>query len=368
MAGSQNEEKNMNRTKFLARIFTFSALSFFWVGIPMTSFAQDQCAGALVKNNFNGSYSNVETLAAFRLRYGSSSSSSNTNADATIPIYDVPVNFNFESASSAASNYFDQSSLHWGSARLESVATQTLSEAAVEAYKTCRKSLASTGARVLVYDATETGATVSVTWFSGPGAPTKTTGNVSVDGGSINNSPFPETWETGQKVTRTINRAKSQDLRVVANIGGLSDDQFVSQLPHFDQPVRPVGIEIGACIGHGGVQGVRMWGPISEYCNGLPPWGFYNAKVRRVTQVGSCIGHGGVKGVRLYGPVGEDCGGIPSWGEYKDAVDISTIGLSSCKGHGDNLGLHDLWGPTGASCGGMIPPGWGKYEVGTKMK
>lgn len=353
-------------TKFVGRVFTYSALSIFLVSIPMTSFAQDSCVGALIKDNFNGSYSKVQTLAAFRLRYGSSSSSNDTNAGASIPIEGMPVNFNFESASSAASNYFDQSSLEWGDARLVSVATQSLSEAAVEAYKACIKSLPSAGPRVLVYDATETGATVSVTWFSGPGAPTKTTGNVSVVGGAIN-SPFPKKWRTGEKVTRTINRATSEDLRVVVNIGGSSDDLFLSRLPP-PLPPQPVGIRIGSCIGKGGVEGVRLWGPTSEYCNGIRSWGFYDAQVRLVTQVGSCLGRGGEQGVRLYGPIGEDCGGIDTWGKYTSAVNIETIGFSSCKGHGDILEGHDLWGPTGALCGGMSDTQWGKYQVGTKMK
>lgn len=350
-------------TKVVGRVFTGSALSFILVSIPMTSFAQDPCAGTLIQNSFNGSYSSVETLAAVRLKYGSSSNSSDTEAGATVPIEGLPVNFNVESARSAASNYFDQSSLTWSTTRLESVATQTLSEAAVEAYKTCRKSLPSTGPRVLVYDATETGATVSVTWFSGPDAPTETTGNVSLDGGSTK-SPFPSKWKTGQKVTRSINRASSQDLRVVVNIGGSSDDQFVSQLP---PPLgQPAGIALGSCIGKGGVEGVRLWGPTSEYCNGISEWGFYDARVRRVTQIGSCLGHGGEEGVRLYGPIGEDCGGIAAWGKYTDALNIATIGVSSCKGHGNILEGHDLWGPTGALCGGMNDPRWGKYQVGTK--
>lgn len=350
--------------KVVGQIFTFSALSFLF-GMPMALFAQDQCANALVKDTFNGNYSSVETLAAFRLRYGASSSSNNTSVGATIPIDGIPINFSYQSASSAAANYFDKSSLKWDTERLESVATQTLSQNAVEAYKACRDSLPSTGARILVYDATPTGATISVAWFSGPSAPTETGGSVTVDGGLLN-SPFPTKWKTGQKFTRTIARSKLQDLRVVANIGGSSDDQLVSQLPP-PPPIEPAGISIGSCVGQGGVLGVRLWGPTSEYCNGYREWGFYDARVMRLTQIGSCIGNGGVEGVRLYGPVGEDCGGIAVWGKYKDAVNISS-GLSSCRGRGDILEGQNLWGPSGALCGGMSDPRWGTYEVGTKMR
>jgi hypothetical protein len=155
-------------------------------------------------------------------------------------------------------------------------------------------------------------------------------------------------------------------LRVVVNIGGSSDDEFVSQLP---PPItQPVGIKIGSCIGKGGVDGVRLWGPSSEYCNGIRAWGEYDAQVRLVTQIGSCLGHEGEEGVRLYGPVGESCGGKAAWGQYTNAVNILSIGFSSCKGHGNILEGHDLWGPTGALCGGMTDPQWGEYQSGTKTK
>lgn len=352
--------------KLTNRLFKISAFACLLGSLPIASYAQDECAGTLVKDTFNGSYSSVENLAAYRLRYGSSYEASKVSAGATIPIYGAPINFDLASASSAASSYFDQSKLDWGTTRLESVATQTLSEVAVEAYKACRKSLSSIGPRVLVYNATATKATVSVTWFSGPGAPKKNVkGDVSVDGGSTNGS-FPKNWETGQKVTRTINRTKFQDLSVIANIGGLSDDQFVSQLPpHIE---KASGIGIGSCIGKGGVEGVRLWGPVSEYCNGIPAWGFYDAQSRRVLKIGSCLGHGGLEGVRLYGPADENCGGIASWGQYKDIVAVSSAGISSCKGRGDKLEGHDLWGPTGALCGGMKDPRWGLYQVGTKTQ
>jgi hypothetical protein len=356
----------MKTSKSEARLYLAPILICFLNCIPTASKAQDQCASSLVRNTFNGSYSSVETLAAFRLRYGSSSNTTNTDVGVTVPVEGLPVGFNYGSAASAAANYFDQSEIQWGAQRLESVATQTLSAAAVETYKACRKSLPTTGPRVLVYDATRTGATVSVTWFSGPGAPTKAKGTVELEGGSLNIA-FPEIWETGQKITRTIKRGKSQDLRVVVNIGGSSDDEFVSQLPP-PIPPQPVGIKIGSCIGRGGVEGVRMWGPSSEYCNGIPGWGAYDAQVRLLTKIGSCVGHEGEEGVRLYGPIGEPCGGKTSWGVYANAVDILSIGFSSCKGHGDILEGHDLWGPTGALCGGMTDPRWGKYQSGTKLK
>lgn len=39
--------------------------------LSTVALAQDACAGALIKANFNGSFSGVETSAAFRPRYQS---------------------------------------------------------------------------------------------------------------------------------------------------------------------------------------------------------------------------------------------------------------------------------------------------------
>jgi hypothetical protein len=121
-------------------------------------------------------------------------------------------------------------------------------------------------------------------------------------------------------------------------------------------------VEIGSCVGHGGVQGVRFWGPVGETCNGVQAWGTYQGG-RSVTQLGSCRGHGGVEGVQLFGPVGEPCAGIGGgWGVYGSPQDVTSRGIASCMGHGDILRGMRLWGPTGQPCGGMSASVWGRYS------
>lgn len=134
---------------------------------------------------------------------------------------------------------------------------------------------------------------------------------------------------------------------------------------------RPLTLLIGSCVGRGGQEGVRLWGPTGELCNGIVEWGRYDAQIRSVRTLGSCVGGGGFQGVRLYGPVGEPCGGMENnaWGAYDSPVDVFKIGISSCLGHGNVLSGHRLWGPAGAPCGGFSDSVWGRYsEFNTKPK
>lgn len=128
-------------------------------------------------------------------------------------------------------------------------------------------------------------------------------------------------------------------------------------------PVR--SLTIGACTGKGGVNGVRFWGPPSEYCNGIPAWNKYSQNTKQLSgkeKICSCIGKGGVQGVELWGPEGEPCGGMPNnvWGTYSSAcVEVEDIKFCSCKGNGNVIGGMDIWGPQNNYCGGFS--GWGKY-------
>ncbi|MEN8639209.1 hypothetical protein [Pseudomonas sichuanensis] len=354
------------------RTITRSTIGLLALTASVASVAYDECAGALIADNYSGSYSDVTTLSAVKLAFGESKKDEENSIEAKTPIKGVMASFDAKAAKSSADSYFNNSSLKWDKNRLESVATQKLSESAVEAYKACRSTLPTSGVRVIVFDASEGTATVSVTWLSPPGAPTGVKGDVALVGGKLNEM-FPTYWNTGEKVTRIITRQKDKDLIVVANIGGFSAAQLVSQMPPPQpleplEPKKPAGIAIGSCKGEGGVKGVRMWGPPSEYCNDIHAWGRYDAQTQVVTEIGSCLGQGGVQGVRLYGPIDADCGGIAAWGKYTNPVIVTSTGISSCKGHGAILEAQNLWGPTGELCGGMTDPLWGKYDSGTKKE
>jgi len=128
-------------------------------------------------------------------------------------------------------------------------------------------------------------------------------------------------------------------------------------------PAPPKPVQLGYCVGKGGQDGVNLWGPLGETCNGIPAWGPYLTSGQpQPSQVCSCIGHGGFEGVRLWGPQGDACGGIPAWGTYSEqCAPTPTLAMCGCIGKGNILDGHVLWGPKDAACGGMPNNVWGKY-------
>ena len=128
-------------------------------------------------------------------------------------------------------------------------------------------------------------------------------------------------------------------------------------------PAKPT-TTVCSCVGHGGVQGVRFWGPKGEACNGIQGWGTYSQQCQPDTKrICKCQGHGGVEGVTLWGPEGQPCGGMPNnaWGTYSaGCVDLTKSDICACKGNGNVIGGMDIWGPKGDFCGGFS--GWGEYS------
>lgn len=151
---------------------------------------------------------------------------------------------------------------------------------------------------------------------------------------------------------------------VIASSSAPKTDQSAvsSAVPTQVPAPAPRKVMLGSCVGKGGLEGVRLWGPPAAYCNGVVGWGKYDAQVRAVSALASCTGKGGPNGVLLYGPTGEACGGMPNgaWGTYENPVDISEVGMAGCFGKGAILGGHMLWGPAGRDCGGISS--WGPYE------
>ncbi|WP_264772659.1 hypothetical protein [Defluviimonas salinarum] len=324
----------------------------------------DRCAAALIQDHGKLDLRQTSSLALAELYRQSISNDKNWAAGVTVPIEGVPLSGSAESAESTRESFFRQSSLDWSFERVESVATQTLSDNAVEAYRICKDGEHRTGPRILAYRATREGVTVEIRWISGGGAPTRETGaSIVVEGGTVDNA-FPTTWETGDSRTRFVRREPGRDIRIRADIGPGTDSIFISRMP--DPPAtRPV-LEMAACTGHGDFGGFRFWGPRGEWCNGLrdPKWGRYDADPRVVTQLGSCTGPGGsVEGLTFWGPVGAPCllqdGG---WGTYQNPVDISSSGIASCPGGGKYFSKHYLWGPAGKACFGL--PEWGAFDQG----
>lgn len=324
----------------------------------------DRCAAALIQDYGRLDLRQTSSLALAELYRQSRSNDQNWAAGITVPIEGIPVSGSAESAESTRESYFRQSSLDWSFERVESVATQTLSDNAVEAYRICKDGEHRAGPRILAYRATSEGVTVEIRWISGGGSLTRETGaSIVVDGGTFD-SAFPTTWETGDRRTRFLRREAGQDIRIRADIGPETDSIFISRMP--EPPTsRPV-LEIATCAGGGAFAGMRFWGPRGERCNGLrdPNAGRYDGDPRVVTQLGSCIGPGGsVQGLTFWGPVGAPCL-FPDgrWGTYQSPVDISSSGIANCPGGGEYFGGHYLWGPAGSACFGLLE--WGEFDQG----
>lgn len=325
---------------------------------PSAASAQDPCIGSLILDKGSLDFREASSISLARLLQQSSSSSSVWGGNITVPIYGVPVNSGAKGAEEATETFFENSQLQWTNERLVSVATQTLSKNAVEVYRICAEGQRRSGPRIIVHNATRHEATVTISWTAPARARTSSGITLTMTGGNLNQR-FPSRWTSGSAHSRIILRGPDQDLRITADIGGDTDSQFVSHIPIVE---RPRVLLVGSCFGRGGQEGVRLWGPAFENCNGVHTWGKYDGQVRAITALGSCVGKGGFDGVRLYGPVGEPCGGIPPWGTYDDPVSVTGSGISSCIGHGNILEGHRLWGPHGASCGGMQDWAWRKYD------
>ncbi len=128
------------------------------------------------------------------------------------------------------------------------------------------------------------------------------------------------------------------------------------------KPLKYNGTEICSCTGHGGVEGVTMWGPKGKPCAGFKEWGNYQNSCRPSSQeICMCTGHGGVKGLEMWGPKGEHCGGFGLWGTFsRNCQKRSNIKLSRCHGYGGVLGVN-FWGPKDFPCMGL--PEWGDYNT-----
>lgn len=344
------------------RVSTTLLSLFLSAPLPSAALAQqDRCATALIQDQNQLDLREVSSLAMAELYRQSRNHDSNWAAGITVPIKGVPVTGSAQSAESTRENFFRQSTLDWNSERVESVATQTLSENAVEIYRICKDGEHRYGPRILVYNATPEAATVEIRWMSSAGAPTSVTAASIVITGGTFDAPFSTTWQTGQAQTGFVRREPGRDVRISADIGLQTDSVFLSRIPEVPR-TRPV-LVMASCMGQGAFAGFRLWGPQGESCNGLPNrvWGSYTDNPRVVTELGRCVGPGGsVQGLTFWGPVGEPCL-QEVWGEFQNPVDITSTGVANCVGYGQYWAQHYNWGPADSACFGLSE--WGEFDM-----
>lgn len=321
---------------------------------------QERCAVALIQNVGHLDLRDAQSLAQAETVYRSMNRDKDWSSHIGVDIVGVPANGGADYAEKERARFFRESNLDWTGERLVSVSTQRLGRNAVDAYRACIEGQQESGPRILVHDASEETATVTVRWLAGVGQDGPGDAEFDIIGARFRGR-LPERFLNNESRSFIIERDPGRDIRIVANIGGGQDNVFVSRWP-VAPPAKRQTLVIAACTGHGGQEGVTLWGPRGASCNGLTPptWGFYDRSPRRATALGSCKGHGGFDGVTLWGPPGEPCGGIATWGIYEGAVPITSKGIANCSGHGDKLKGHRLWGPTGETCAGF--PEWGTYS------
>jgi hypothetical protein len=200
--------------------------------------SQAQCLQSLLQDRAKFNLRDASSLATMRLIQQGSSQQSGWSA--TVPfVGDVGVG----ERESAVSNYFDRSSLDWTHERLVSLATQTLSKNAVDAFRICTEGSKNNGVTISVHDARPDAVTVSVKWSAPPYAPSIQRGSITVTGGQLKNA-FPSKWVSGSVHSNIIERSSEEDLRIIANIGGDTDSAFVAYLPKVDDPppVLPIAL------------------------------------------------------------------------------------------------------------------------------
>ncbi|MBR0802854.1 hypothetical protein JQ636_04820 [Bradyrhizobium japonicum] len=140
-------------------------------------------------------------------------------------------------AQKSAQSYFGQSNVQYNRDRLESLATQTLSGNAVAAYRDCLRN-GRPGPIIYVHNARPDAVTVTVKWVGAPRAASPTQGEISLTGGTLER-PFPASWRTNESYARIVFRESGKDFRIVANIGGDSENAFVAYLPPEIPPPPP---------------------------------------------------------------------------------------------------------------------------------
>jgi hypothetical protein len=330
--------------------------------LPTNIRAQENCALALIQDKGSLDLREGTSLALAQLLKRASANREHWEGAITVPIKGYLVGANAKDLKEASDSYFANTNLKYSDERLISVATQTLSAKAVEAYETCIHASQS-GPVITAHDGTPTEVTISVRWGGLPGAIAD--GTVDVIHGTVIGH-FPERWLAGEDHTVVVERDPRREVRVIANIGHQSDNKLIAYLPPAlpTRPTRRAALLIGSCLGRAGLEGVRFWGPPTEYCNGLREWGYFDAQVQEVQVLGSCIGHGGPDGLTLWGPRDKLCASEKGWGNYLGSVDVTKTGISYCTGDGVEAGML-LWGPTGRTCAGISD--WGAYNQGTVL-
>lgn len=198
--------------------------------LPSTAFAQSSdCFRALMQDTSTLDLRDSSSVAQYLMDRSSRSGSRSSNLGINVPGYGK---MSVGQANETAAEYARLSRMSSSSQRIESVATQTLSEASVNAYSLCLN--ASTPVQMTASDARADAVTLTLR-FMAPVAPQPL--DLDVRGGILQR-PAPASLSSGQGWSVIVRREPGRDFRVVANLGPYPGELFVAHIP--PAPAVPV--------------------------------------------------------------------------------------------------------------------------------
>lgn len=356
--------------------FLLPLVSFFFVEGEDTLQISDNCSDILLARTYYAAESNLQASMAWLNIIDSKSYSQNQREASAL----IPGKFSgdYNSFNQARQAYFNKQNYNTSKQESESILNTYLPDQAIIAWSDCMQRNKE-GLFFYLKDIDASTAIIEVVWKPGYSInkPLEDV-EVSLSGGKsealsnleelpIGTSSYIIQRNTANSPVRgTLNASLKRGIFKAATSESINflvpPLPVVKDLPSAASEPEP--IEICACIGKGGVEGLTFWGPKGEPCNGISGWGDYSSNCVKVTDVASCTGDGNVTGVRAWGPIGEPCYGIPGWGTFSDnPTNLVAGGVDYCagKGQGNILISMDLYGPSDKYVGGFL--NWGFYQA-----
>ena len=320
--------------------------------------AQSYCE-ALLQPSVASSFSNLSTdLALLSIVNANNFEEYKRNSSSAGSFEDMfSASSDYSSFSQRRQELFKLYNFNYSTSQLRSFYTKTLDEGLAAAYNNC---MSRHGLKSRIIRAGNDNVTVELEWTAFPGKIEPVSLSFQPIIGAIAASTLPDTLNVNSTVQISFNRIEDKDFELIANAGDTSTSVFA---PRFINEVIIPEMTLGACRGHGGVEGVQSWGPVGEPCWGIKEWGKYgDDEVRTFTELAYCLGKGNVvDNMHLWGPKGEDCAGMGgAWGHYNiDSKTIDSFTLGSCIGSGGVSGLK-TYAPVGKACYGIRT--WTPYQ------
>lgn len=201
-------------------------------GLPQQARTEtNECLSTLVKNVNTVLDTTATSYALIELIKRNLTTSEQKNIGGKFSSGGIDIGLNSADAQKASSDFLKQTKVNWDQKTMVNIVSQTLSDNAVEAYKTCTLGQQTVGPRVIAYDATPTQVNIKVKWVSAYDAPVIAPAKFDVTGSSTKILP-PKPWKNQEERVYLLDRIKGQDLIFNATIGGKVDKIYIPYIPN----------------------------------------------------------------------------------------------------------------------------------------